>query len=37
MSRKADGITSPKKMQGYRYATWNTPTELATIKQVVKR
>lgn len=36
MSRKADGITSPKKMQGYRYATWNTPTELATIKQVVK-
>ncbi|TLQ05730.1 ABC transporter substrate-binding protein [Pediococcus stilesii] len=36
MSRKADGITSPKKMEGYRYATWNLPTELATIKQVVK-
>jgi ABC-type nitrate/sulfonate/bicarbonate transport system substrate-binding protein len=36
MSRKADGITSPKKMENHRYATWNTPTELATIKQVVK-
>ena len=36
MSRKQDGITSPKKMAGYRYATWNTPTELATIKQSVK-
>lgn len=36
MSRKADNITSPKKMMGKRYATWDLPIEQATIKQVVK-
>lgn len=36
MSRKADGITSPKKMMGKRYATWDLPIEQATIKQVVE-
>lgn len=35
MSRKADGITSPKKMMGKRYSTWDLPIEQATIKQVV--
>lgn len=36
MSRKADGITAPKKMMGKRYATWDLPIEQATIKQVVQ-
>ncbi|WP_412989702.1 ABC transporter substrate-binding protein [Pediococcus siamensis] len=35
MSRKQDGITSPKKMMGTKYATWDLPIEQATIKQVV--
>lgn len=36
MSRKADGITSAKKMEGFTYATWNMPVEQATIKQVME-
>jgi len=35
MSRKADDITSPQKMMGKRYSTWDLPIEQATIKQVV--
>lgn len=35
MSRAADGITSAKKMENHRYATWDMPVEQATIKQVV--
>lgn len=36
MSRKADGITSAKKMEGHTYATWSMPVEQATIKQVME-
>jgi ABC-type nitrate/sulfonate/bicarbonate transport system substrate-binding protein len=36
MSRKADGITSAKKMEGHTYATWDMPVEQATIKQVME-
>lgn len=36
MSRKADGITSAKKMEGHTYATWSLPVEQATIKQVME-
>lgn len=37
MSRAADGITSPAKMAGHRYATWNLPVEQATIKYLVEK
>ena len=37
MSRAADGITSPAKMAGHRYATWNLPVEQATIKDLVEK
>ena len=36
MSRAEDGITSPAKMAGHRYATWNLPVEQATIKHLVE-
>lgn len=36
MSRAEDGITSPGKMAGKRYATWNLPVEQATIKHLVE-
>ena len=36
MSRKEDGITSAKGMEGHTYATWELPVEQATIKQVVE-
>lgn len=36
MSRKADGITSAKKMEGHTYATWSMPVEQATIKQLME-
>lgn len=36
MSRKEDGITTAKAMEGHVYATWNLPIEQATIKQVVE-
>ncbi|MFD1672695.1 ABC transporter substrate-binding protein [Agrilactobacillus yilanensis] len=35
MSRKADGITTPKAMTGQKYGTWGLPIEQAIIKQVV--
>ncbi len=37
MSRKEDGITSPAKMAGHRYATWELPIEQATIKTLVEK
>ncbi|HAM14536.1 MAG TPA: nitrate ABC transporter substrate-binding protein [Eggerthellaceae bacterium] len=37
MSRAEDGITSPAKMAGHRYATWNLPVEQATIKKLVEQ
>ena len=37
MSRKSDGITRPKAMQGHTYATWDMPVEQATIKHIVEK
>ena len=36
ISLKKNGITSPKKMAGHTYATWDIPAEKATLKQVVE-
>lgn len=36
MSRKEDGITRARYMEGHVYDTWNLPVEQATIKQVVE-
>ena len=36
MSRKEDGITTARAMEGHTYATWELPVEQATIKQVVE-
>jgi len=36
ISRAGEGISVPKGMEGKKYATWNSPVELATIKEVVK-
>ncbi|MBR0404767.1 MAG: ABC transporter substrate-binding protein [Eggerthellaceae bacterium] len=36
LSREKDGITKPAQMAGHRYATWNLPVELATIKKLVE-
>ncbi len=35
ISRKGDGIDRPKGLEGKQYSTWNSPVELATLKQVV--
>lgn len=37
ISRKGEGMDSPKGMEGHTYATWNGPIELATLKQVVEK
>ena len=37
MSPKELGVTSAKKMEGLRYATWELPVEQATVKQVVEK
>ena len=37
ISRKGEGMQSPKGMEGHTYATWNGPIELATLKQVVEK
>lgn len=37
MSPKGEGITSPKGMEGKRYATWQWPIEQAIIKNVVEK
>lgn len=36
ISLKEKGIDSPGKMEGHTYATWDSPVEQATLKQVVE-
>ncbi len=36
MSRKEDGITSPKGLEGKTYSTWESPVELAMLDYVMK-
>ena len=36
ISRKGEGMETPKGMTGHTYATWNGPIELATLQQVVE-
>ena len=36
MSRAEDGITSPKKLEGHSYATWDLPVEKATVERVME-
>lgn len=36
ISRKGEGMDTPKGMEGKSYATWNGPIELATLKTVVE-
>lgn len=37
ISRKGEGMDTPKGMEGHNYATWNGPIEIATLKQVVEK
>lgn len=37
ISRKGEGMDRPKGMEGHTYATWNSPIELGTIRQVVEK
>lgn len=36
ISRKGEGMDTPKGMENHTYATWNGPIELATLRQVVE-
>lgn len=36
ISRKGEGMDTPKGMEGHNYATWNGSIELATLKSVVE-
>lgn len=36
ISRKGEGMESPKGLEGNKYATWDSPVEKATIKQVME-
>ena len=36
ISRKGDGIDSPKGLEGKTYSTWESPIEQATLKTVMK-
>ena len=36
ISRKGEGMSTPKGMEGHNYATWNGAIELATLKSVVE-
>ena len=36
ISRKGEGMNSPKGLEGRKYATWDSPVEKATIKQVME-
>ena len=36
ISRKGEGIDTPKGMEGKKYATWDLPIEKATLKQVIE-
>lgn len=35
ISRKGEGMDSPKGLENHKYATWDSPVEKATIKQVM--
>lgn len=37
LSRKGDGITSPKGLEGKTYSTWDSPIELAIIKYCMEK
>lgn len=37
LSRKGDGITSPKGLEGKTYSTWDSPTEQAMIRYVMEK
>lgn len=37
ISRKGEGMDTPKGMEGHTYATWNGPIELATLEQVIEK
>lgn len=37
ISRKGEGMDTPKGMEGHSYATWNGPIELETLRQVVEK
>lgn len=37
LSRKGDGITSPRGLVGKRYSTWDSPIELAIIKYCMEK
>lgn len=37
VSRKGEGITSPKGMEGKKYATWDMPIEKAVLKNVMEK
>lgn len=36
ISRKGEGMDTPKGLEGHRYATWDLPVEQATLRQVVE-
>ena len=36
ISRKGEGMDTPKGMEGKKYATWDLPIEKATLKQVIE-
>ncbi len=36
ISRKGEGMNTPKGLEGHKYATWDSPVEKATIKQVME-
>ena len=36
ISRKGEGIDTPKGLEGKKYATWDLPIEKATLKQVIE-
>ena len=37
ISRQGDGITTAKGLEGKRYSTWDSPIELATLKNLVEK
>lgn len=37
ISCKGEGMDTPKGMEGHSYATWESPIEIATLKQVVEK
>ncbi len=37
VSRKGEGMDSPKGMEGHKYATWDLPVEKATLRQVIEK